>query len=97
LEKVQAGSTPEQMERFKKKLEGKSDDEIKQLLVKQADSMIGYQLTKKEAVSDDEVRLLLRVQPYPGHPNVGNDLQVMQRIGNEWKYAGKWGVDIKEN
>ena len=28
---------------------------------------------------------------------VGNDLQVMQKIGDEWKYAGKWGVDIKEN
>ena len=97
LDKVQAGSTPEQMERFKKKMEGKSDDEIKRLLVKQADSMVGYELTKTETVSDDEVRLLLRVQPYPGHPNVGNDLQVMRRIGNEWKYAGKWGVDIKEN
>jgi RNA polymerase sigma factor (sigma-70 family) len=97
LEKVQAGSTPEQMERFKKRFEGKSDDEIKRLLLKQADSLVGCQITQKETVSDDEVRLLLRVQPYPGHPNVGNDLQVMQRIGNEWKYAGKWGVDIKEN
>jgi hypothetical protein len=38
----------------------------------------------------------LRVQPYPGHPNVGNDVQVTQRIGDEWKYAGKYGVDVKE-
>ena len=59
--------------------------------------MVGYEVTKKETVSDDEVRLLLLVKPYPGHPNEGHDLQVMKKIGSEWKYAGKWGVDIKEN
>jgi RNA polymerase sigma factor (sigma-70 family) len=97
LEKALAFCSPEQTERIRKKLKGKSDDEIRRGLVAWANSMVGYQLTKKEIISDDEVRLLLLVQPYPGHPNVGNDLQVMQKIGNEWKYAGKYGVDIKEN
>ena len=97
LEKVLACLTPEQAERFKKKLEGKSTDEIKRGLVDWANNMVGYQLAQKQDISEGEVRLLLTVQPYPGHPNVGNDLQVMQKIGNEWKYAGKYGVDIKEN
>ena len=58
---------------------------------------VGYQISEKQVISDDEVRLLVLVQPHPGHPNVGNDLQVMQKVGDAWKYAGKWGVDIKEN
>jgi RNA polymerase sigma factor (sigma-70 family) len=97
VEKVLAASTPEQAERFKKKQEGKSEAEIKSGLTSWAKNMVGYEVTKKETISDDEVRLLLLVKPYPGHPNEGHDLQVMKKIGSEWKYAGKWGVDIKEN
>jgi hypothetical protein len=55
-----------------------------------------YEITQQEKMSDNEVRLHLLVQPYPGHPNTGNDIQVMRKVGNDWKYAGKWGVDIKE-
>ena len=66
-------------------------------MLEEARNRSNYEVTDKEVISDDEVRLHLRVQPYPGHPNVGNDVQVMQKIGNEWRYAGKYGVDIKEN
>jgi RNA polymerase sigma factor (sigma-70 family) len=97
VEKVLAASTSEQSERFKKKQEGKSVAEIKDELTSWAKNMVGYEVMKKETISNDEVRLLLMVKPYPGHPNEGHDLQVMKKIGSEWKYAGKWGVDIKEN
>ncbi len=97
LEKVLAACTPAQAERLRTKSEGKSEGEIGRLLVEEAKNRAGCQITQKEIITDDEVRLLLLVQPYPGHPKAGNDLQVMQRIGNDWKYAGKWGVDIKEN
>jgi len=96
LERSLAACTPEQAKRLKSKLEGKSDDEIRRLLIEEANHRVDYQLAQKEVISDSEVRLLLRVQPYPGHPRVGNDLQDMQKIGSEWKYAGKYGVDIKE-
>lgn len=97
LDKLLAACTPSQAARMKKKTAGKSEDELRTLMVEEAKNRANYEITQKEAVSDDEVRLHLRVQPYPGHPGVGNDVQVMQKIGDEWKYAGKYGVDIKEN
>lgn len=97
LQKLLAACTPEQGERFKKKIAGTPEQEISRRLVQEAKNRANYAVTDKEVVSDTEVRLHLRVQPYPGHPNVGNDIQVMQKIGEEWRYAGKYGVDIKEN
>ncbi len=97
LEKIQRTCTPEQAERFKNNMAGKSDAEVRAAAMAWANHMVGFQLSQKDVISRDEVRLLLRVEPYPGHPNVGNDLQVMKKIGSEWKYAGKFGVDIKEN
>ena len=97
LEKVLALCTPEQAARFKTKTAGHPDDEISRDFIAWAHNMATYKLGKKDIISDDEVRLLIIVQPYPGHPNVGNDLQVMQKMGDDWKYAGKWGVDIKDN
>jgi hypothetical protein len=96
LERSLAACTPEQAKRLRSKLQGKSDDEIRQILVEEANHRVDYQVAQKEVKSDTEVHLLLLVQPYPGHPRVGNDMQVMQKIGKEWKYAGKYGVDIKE-
>jgi hypothetical protein len=85
-----------QAERFRTKTIGKSKDELRRLMVQEAGNRANYEITRKEIISEDEVRLYLRVQTYPGHPNVGNDVQVMQKIGDEWKYAGKYGVDVKE-
>jgi RNA polymerase sigma factor (sigma-70 family) len=97
LKKVEEGMTSEQLERVRQKLKDKSEDQVRSLLIAWANTMTGYQISEKQVISDDEVRLLVQVQPYPGHPNVGNDLQVMQKVGDAWKYAGKWGVDVKEN
>jgi hypothetical protein len=96
LDKLLAACTPEQAERMKAKTTGKSEEEIKRLMVEEAKNRANYSITQKEIMSGDEVRLHLQVQPYPGHPNIGNDVQVMQKIAGEWKYAGKYGVDIKE-
>ena len=95
LDKLLAACTPEQGDRFKKKLTGMPTNELRRRMVEEANNRANYTITDNEDISDTEVRLHLRVQPYPGHPNVGNDIQVMQKIGNEWKYAGKYGVDIK--
>jgi hypothetical protein len=97
LQKVLAACTAEQGERFKKRMTGIPEQELKQRLMQEAKNRANYAITDKEDVSDTEVRLHLRVQPYPGHPNVGNDIQVMQKVGDNWRYAGKYGVDIKEN
>jgi RNA polymerase sigma factor (sigma-70 family) len=96
LDRLLAACTPEQADRFKKKISGMAKDEMKKRMLQEAKNRSNYEITDKDVVSETEVRLHLRVQPYPGHPNVGNDIQVMQKIGNEWRYAGKYGVDIKE-
>ncbi len=95
LEKLLSACTPEQGERFKKKIEAMPQNEIRQRMIEEARNRSNYEITDNEKVSDKEVRLHLRVQPYPGHPNVGNDIQVMQKIGKDWKYAGKYGVEFK--
>ncbi|MGH7969112.1 MAG: hypothetical protein ACREIC_10345, partial [Limisphaerales bacterium] len=97
LPKLLAACTPEQGERFKKKSAGIPEQELRQRLMQEAKNRANYVVTDEEVMSDTEVRLHLRVQPYPGHPKVGNDVQVMQKIGDEWRYAGKYGVDIKDN
>lgn len=96
LDKLLSACTPEQGERFKKKIGDMPKDEVRQRMIQEASNRANYEITDKEVISAKEVRLHLRVQPYPGHPNVGNDVQVMQKIGKDWKYAGKYGVDIKE-
>lgn len=97
LQKLLAACTPEQAQRFKDKIAGLPEQELRQRMVQEAKNRSNYEVTDREVVSDTEVRLHLRVQPYPGHPNVGNDIQVMQKIGDQWRYAGKFGVDIKAN
>jgi hypothetical protein len=78
-------------------MEGKSPDEIRLLLSGEGRHMTAFEFGEKEEISKMEVRLMVIAQPYPGHPNVGHDSQVMRKIGKEWKYAGKFGVDIKES
>ncbi len=63
LEKLPAGLTTEEMERFKGKMEGKSQEEIKQALMAWANGMIGYKITQKEVISADEVRLHIHATP----------------------------------
>lgn len=96
LEKVLAVCTDEHAERFRKKLVGKSAEEIRSGLLEWAKNMSEYSLAEKRVISEDETRLLISVPPYPGHPNTGNDLQVMRKVGRDWRYGGKWGVDVRD-
>lgn len=96
LETAATACTPEQAGRLKERLKGKTVEQMRQAMAEAAENMVHYQVSQKEVISENEVRLLLLVEPFPGHPNAGNDLQVMQKIGSKWKYAGKYGVDIKD-
>jgi len=51
------GCTPEQTERFRNKMAGKSDDEVRREAVAWANALVGYKITQKEGISDDEVHL----------------------------------------
>lgn len=95
MSKATAGMTPDQGDRFRAKFAGKSDTEVKALLTKWAAGAVGYTFLQKEVIADDEIRLHVQVPATPDHPHVGHDVQVMEKIDGQWKYAGKWGVDIK--
>jgi hypothetical protein len=96
LEALLAACTPAQAERLRKKAEGKSADWIRTRLIEEAKIHAQCQITQIDSISGDEVHLHLHIGPDAGHPDGADAVQVMQRIGNEWKYAGKYGVDIKE-
>ncbi len=93
--RLQSSLTSEQLDRIKKKFEGQTEAEIKSYLLKGGAMMASYQIIQREVISDEEVRLLVEVQPSPEHDHIGHDLQVMKKSRNEWKWGGKWGVDVK--
>ena len=51
-------------------------------------AMIGYKITQKEVVSDDEVHLHIHATPSAEALHSGKAVIVMKKIGNEWKKAG---------
>jgi RNA polymerase sigma factor (sigma-70 family) len=86
--KVQDAVGPDAMEQFKSKMEGKSDDEIRQLSITWANAMVDYKITQKDAVSDDEVHLHIHATPSVDGLHSGHSVIVMKKTGNEWKFAG---------
>ena len=95
MSKAVAGMTTDQADRFRAKFAGKSNAEVKTLLTKWATGAVGFTFLQKEVIADDEIRLHVQVPATPDHPHVGHDVQVMEKVDGQWKYAGKWGVDVK--
>lgn len=80
--------TPEQIERFDNKMAGKADDEIKRESIAWANALIGYKVTQKEVISNDEVHLHIHATPSAEGLHSGKVILVMKKIGNDWKQAG---------
>jgi len=80
--------TTEQVERFDKKMAGKPDDEIRRETIAWANALIGYRVTQKEVISDDEVHLYIHATPSAAGLHSGKVIVVMKKIGNDWKQAG---------
>ena len=83
-----AGCTPEQMERMRKKMAGKSDDEVRREAVAWANALGGYKITQKEGISDDEVHLHIHATPSAEGLHSGKVIVIMKKVGNEWKQDG---------
>lgn len=83
-----AACTPEQIERFKNKMAGKSDDEIKQESMAWAKALVGYRITQKDNISADEVHLHIHAPPSAEGLHSGKVIVVMRKIGDDWKQAG---------
>ncbi len=88
FKKFLAGCTPEQVERFRNKMAGKSDDEIRRETIAWANALVGYKITKKEVISADEVHLHIHATPSAVGLHSGKVIVIMKKIGTEWKQAG---------
>ena len=88
FEKFLAGCTPEQVERFRNKMAGKSDDEVRRETVVWANALVGYKITQKEGISDDEVHLHIHATPSAEGLHSGKVIVIMKKVGNEWKQDG---------
>ena len=88
FKKFLAGCTPEQVERFRNKMAGKSDDEVRRETVAWANALVGYKITQKEGISDDEVHLHIHATPSAEGLHNGKVIVIMKKVGNEWKQDG---------
>src|SRR6266571_3789030 len=88
FKKFQAGCNQEQIERFKNRMAGKSEDEIRREAIAWANAHVGYKITQKEVIAGDEVHLHISAPPSAQGLRNGNVIVIMKKIGNEWKQAG---------
>jgi RNA polymerase sigma factor (sigma-70 family) len=88
MEKLAAGATAEMMDRMKGQMAGKSAQEIKRSGMAWANAMIGYRITQKEVISDEEVHVHIHATPSMDALHSGKAVLVLKKIGNEWKMAG---------
>jgi RNA polymerase sigma factor (sigma-70 family) len=81
--------TPLESERFKNRVfAGKTDEQIRQKSIAFAKAMQGYKITRKQVISDDEVRIEVSAPPSPDALRDGTGAIIMKKIGNDWKNAG---------
>jgi hypothetical protein len=88
FEKLPAGVTTEEMERFKTKMAGKTEEEVRRGLIAWANAMADYKITQKEIISDEESHLHIHATPSAEALHSGKVTIKMKKIGNEWKWAG---------
>jgi RNA polymerase sigma factor (sigma-70 family) len=88
LEKLAAGATAEVMDRVSSQMAGKTPDEIKRGGMAWANAMIGYKITQKEVISDDEVHIHIHATPSTEALHSGKAVLILKKVGNEWKMAG---------
>jgi RNA polymerase sigma factor (sigma-70 family) len=79
------GCTAEQRKRFEKKMEGKSEKEIRDAAMSWANALKGFKITQKDVISEDEVHLHIEATPSAEGLHSGKVVVVMLKVGNEWK------------
>src|SRR5579862_4294258 len=82
LDKLSAGVTAQEMDRFKSRMEGQSQDEIRHGLRSWASAMADYKITQKEVISGEEVHLHIHATPSADALHSGKVVMIMKRIGN---------------
>ena len=89
-EKYLDALTPLERERFRNRVfAGRSDEENRRRSIAFAKAMIGYKITRKEVISDEEVRVEVTAPPSPDALKTGTSAIILKKIGNDWKDAGE--------
>lgn len=88
FDKFLNGCTPDQAARFRNKMAGKSNDEIRRETIAWANAMAGLKITQKDVISADEVHLHLSAPPSADGLRRGTVTVIMKKIGDDWKQAG---------
>ena len=78
-----ASLTPDVQKEFEKEFQGKSESEIVAKMAEGVSKTTAYRVLRKDFVSDD----LILLDVYDDGDNTTGKIK-MQRIGNEWKFAG---------
>lgn len=88
--KFEAGCTPDEAERFRKRMEEKSRDEFERGGKELALSFSSYEM-RKEVISATEVHLHVKaLGQIDGKPTKDHSpIMVMKKVGADWKYAGE--------
>lgn len=90
VEKFIAGLTTEEGERFRSEvIAGKSAEEVRRRALALADALAGYQITRKELVSADEIHVHIGAPPSANGLRGGKSILILKRVGGEWKRDGE--------
>ena len=81
-------ATPAELESFRNRTAGQSNDQIIDGCKAWAKAMAGYRVTQKDEVSGEEVHLHVEAAPSPDALHDGRATIVLKKIGAEWKFAG---------
>lgn len=82
------GCTAAQAERMRNKMAGKSEAEVSAAAKAWAEAMSGYQIERKEIVSDTEVQLHISAPPAEKGLRNGRVVVILRKEGDLWKQAG---------
>jgi RNA polymerase sigma factor (sigma-70 family) len=82
------GCTSEQAERMRNKMAGKSEAEVRAAAKAWARAMSGYQIDRKDIVSETEVNLHISAPPAEEGLRNGRVVVTLKKVGDHWKNAG---------
>ena len=82
------GCTPQQAERMRNKMAGKSKAEVSAAAKAWARAISGYQIDRKDIVSETEVNLHISAPPAEEGLRNGRVVVTLKKVGDHWRNAG---------
>lgn len=95
LKKYMEACTPERAQRFKQRIAEKTEEKMREEAKELAAAFSKYEITKREAISDEEVHLSVKALKAPDAKTTRDlsPIMRMKKLKGEWKYDG----DIRDH